>query len=245
MAPKVEAPKPSAEEKALQAQQAALLKQQAAIINKGYQQQQKMMPFFAKQAGFTLKYDKKGNIIGADPIVDPLAEQNKEIQAKLNQRTLDALNGNLPVDPALERDLQKQETTLRERLGSQFGPGYETSTPGSDTLGEFFKTSEGLRSAARTGQLTLSEQLGLSRSEADRAGQAQSLNIMRGSTIGDPLSFATGNAQAAQGFGQAQVPYIQQRQMELNASVQNAQNSMSIFGGIGNILGMGFGALFG
>lgn len=250
--PKIEVPQPSAAETHLREQQARLLRMQTNIIKQSKKQQDILLPFFAKQAGFKVRMDKHGNIIGVHEVgyknpdkQDPLKKQSDEIQKLLNERTLAALKGELPVDPALERDLTRQEETLRERLQSQFGAGYETSTPGIETLDEFFKTAEGLRYQARTGQLTLAEQLGLARRESDQAQQAQSINILRGSAIGDPLSFAAGAGQTAAGYGNAGVPYQRDRQMQLEANIQNVANQMSFMGGIGSLAGTVFGAVFG
>lgn len=244
MAPKVNVPQPSAEERELQRQQAALLAQQQQITQQAYQQQQTLLPFFAEQAGIELQFDESGKIIGATKVDDPLAAQNKEIQGLLNERSLKALRGELPVDPVLERELASQEQTLRERLTSQLGTGYETSSPGIETLDKFFQTAEGLRSTARRGELTLAEQLGLARTESDRAGTAMNLNILRGGAIADPLSFAQASGINAQGYGQAQIPFIQHRQMQLQANMQNAQNTMGLFGGIGQLAGLALGSIF-
>lgn len=240
----VSVPGPSAEERSLQAQQAALLKQQSQIIAGQQEQQQVLLPFFAQQAGIQLQYDNNGKITGASKINDPLELQSKEIQGKLNQRTLDALAGNLPVDPALERDLATKEQTLRERLQAQYGPGYESSTPAIQTLDQFFQSSESLRYGARTGQLTLAEQLGLARTESNMATEAQNLNIFRGFGVSDPLSIASATGSNAQGYGQAQVPFIQQRQMQLQASMANSQNQMQMMSGFGQLAGMALGAVF-
>lgn len=240
----VSVPGPSDEEKALQAAQAQLLKQQSSIISSQVEQQKALFPFFAEQAGYKLKYDDKGAITGAEKINDPLEQQSKDIQSLFNQRTLDALGGKLPVDPALERELATKEQTLRDALFQKLGPGYETSTPGIQTLDEFFKSAEGLRYGARTGQLTLSEQLGLARTESNLGAQGQNLNIFRGFGISDPITFAQATGSNAQGYGQAQIPFIQQRQMQLQASIANAQNQMSMMSGFGQLAGTVLGAVF-
>lgn len=241
----VSVPGPTAEERALQAQQASLLKQQGEIISSQVSQQKALLPFFAEQAGIKLQYNDKGDVIGATHIDDPLEAQNKQIQGLFNQRTLDALGGKLPVDPALEQELSTKEQTLRDHLQQQFGPGYETSTPGIQTLNEFFKSAEGLRYGARTGQMTLAEQLGLARGEQGMATQGQNINIFRGFGISDPVAFAQASGQTASGYGQAQVPFIQQRQMQLQASMANAQNQMQMMSGFGQLAGSLFGGVFG
>lgn len=240
--PKVEAPKPSKEERLLQQRQADLLGQQSAIIEKQMQQQEALLPFMADQMGIELQRDSTGRVIGAKKKYDPMEAQRTDIEKQLLQRTQDALGGKLPVDPALESQLKSQEQQLRDRLSQQFGAGYETSTPGIQALSEFSKTAEGLRYGARTGQLTLAEQLGLSRQEMQLAQSQQQLGMFRQAAIGDPMSFMQASGQTAAGYGQAQIPYIQDRQMQLQANMANAQNSMQMMGGIGSLFGSLFGA---
>ena len=66
----------------------------------------------------------------AEYTTSPLAQQRKDIEAKFYQRTLDALSGNLPVNPALERGLQEEQDLLGEQMRRQLGSGWATSPPG-------------------------------------------------------------------------------------------------------------------
>jgi hypothetical protein len=242
MGSKVSVPAPSEEEKALQRNQAELLGLQRTIIEQQQQQNKVLLPFLAQQEGFDVQVDDSGNIVSISQSAEETARrtQSNEITSLLNQRSLDALHGNLPVDPALEEDLRVQEQELRNRLTGQLGPGYETSTPGIETLGNFFRQAEVLRSGARTGQLTLAEQLGITREQQQAFERQSSEDILRTSAVGDPLTFAGAFGQTARGYGQAQQPYIQNRQMQLQASVANASSSM---GFLGAAIG-GIGALF-
>lgn len=240
MGSKVSVPKPSAEEKLLQKNQAELLALQREIIEDTRAQNAVLVPFLAEQEGFDVETDAQGNITKISKRPDPQEDKRKEVESLLLDRSLAALKGELPVDPGLEEGLTQQEQQLRDRLSSQLGPGYETSTAGIQTMGEFFRTSEILREGARTGQLTLAEQLGITREQQNQATRAGQQDVLRQSSIGDPLTFAGAFGQTARGFGQAQVPFIQQRQMELDASKANAANSTAMFGaGIGLV-----GALF-
>lgn len=244
--PEIEAPKPSRAENKLRDKQADLLKLQTQIVKKGFKQQQQLIPFMAKQAGYKIQFDKKGNIKGVKkkPELKALDKQDAEIRKLLNERSLAALKGELPVDPVLERELESHEETLRQRLRGQFGAGYETSTPGIQTLDEFFRSAEGLRYNARRGELTLAEQLGLARRESDASETTSALNILRAGTIGDPLNFASAAGVNAAGYGAAQQPYQFDRSMQFSANVQNAQNQMSFMGGLGSLAGTAFGAIF-
>jgi hypothetical protein len=230
----VKVPPPSAEEKELQKNQAELLALQREIIEQNRAQQAVLLPFLAAQEGFEVTTDENGNITSISKIPSELDDMREELELGLTQRSLDALAGNLPVSPGLEREIGQQEELLREKLRKQFGSGYDTSTPGIEALDKHFSTAEILREGARTGQMTLAEQLGVTRQQQNEFSRHTSQDILRQIGIGDPLTFAGAFGQTASGFGQAQEPFIQQRQMQLNASIANAQNSAAMFGaGIG------------
>src|SRR5688572_13919634 len=115
MSTKVKVPKPTAEEQALRGEQTALLRQQRELIMDQHKQQQALLPIFAKQLGLDISFDSNGNI-SATEISDPLDSKRKEIQGLELDRSLAALKGELPVDPALERNLAEQREKLTGRL---------------------------------------------------------------------------------------------------------------------------------
>jgi hypothetical protein len=242
MGSKVNVPPPTPEERELQRNQAELLALQRQIIEQQRAQNAVLLPFLAEQEGYDVEVDGQGNITKIVKRFDPDDAKRKELESGFLDRSLKALKGELPVDPALEESLQKQEEDLRNRLSAQLGPGYETSTPGIETLAEFMRSSEILREGARTGQLTLAEQLGITRDQQEMFRRQSSQDVLRQSSIGDPLTFAGAFGQTARGFGQAQVPFIQHRQMQLNASIANAQSANGLMGAgigaLGGILGM-------
>lgn len=232
----VKVPGPSKEERALQAQQAELLKTQTQILQGQQKQQAVLLPFLAEQQGFDVTTDADGNITSIHKRDSELDRMKQELDQQLTQRQLDALAGNLPVSPALEKELGRQESTLREKLSKQFGPGYSTTTPGIQALGDQNTNAEALREGARNAQLTLAEQLGIAREQQNQYTQQTNQDFLRQVAVGDPLTFAGAFGQVAAGYGKAQEPYIQQRQMQLQASIANSQSSASIFGaGIGLI----------
>lgn len=288
MSTKVEAPKPTKEENALRSEQTELLRQQREILVSQQNQQKALMPIFAKQLGLNLKFDKAGNIIGASQIpdpkgdkiaamqqqvlektladllkVDPLDPARQRVEKLLLERSEKALKGELPVDPALERDITSQRDTLQNRLREQFGSGFDTSTPGIEAMQRFEESAEVLRSGARRGELTLAEQLSMARQGlgqqegqaginsggfAFNVGQGQLQGAMAqraqlGQILGQPLGIAGGLGQVAGGF-QMPIGQLQhQRQMEFDADIANAQSSMGGLGAIGGIFGSLFSAL--
>lgn len=241
-APKVKVPGPSEEERALQKQQAEMLALQRDIIKQQQQQNAVMLPFLAEQQGFEVTTDANGNITSIKKKFDELEEQAREIQKLSQERSIKALKGELPVDPALEEDLKTQEETLRNKLATQFGPGYETSSPAIEAMEGFRRSAEILREGARTGQLTLAEQIGLSREQERIYKQQTQQEGLLSQATGLPLSLAGAFGQVAKGYGAAQAPFIAQRQMQTQASIANAQAKTSLLGAgigaIGGIFGM-------
>lgn len=230
--PKV--PQPTAEERALQQSQAELLGLQTNILKQQQQQQAILLPFLAEQEGFQVETDEMGNITSISKTPSELDEKAKTLESEMLDRSLAALRGELPVSPGLERDIANQGQTLRDRLAAQFGPGYETSSPGIESLGQFEESANVAREGARTAQLTLAEQLGITRQQQNQFSQSSSQDVLRQSSLGDPLTLAGAFGQVAGGYGQAQAPHLAQRQMQFQASQSGASNFASIIGaGIG------------
>ena len=205
---------PTPEQQAAQAQLAAITQQTAQSnqlfqdIVPGLQKQAKLQdllqPIAFEQAGLTPQYDASGQIVGftQDPMQATLKGQGQQIQQQLNQRTLDALAGNLPVDPGLERNLSQQEAQLHNSLFAQLGPGYATSTPGQQALTNFAQRADELRYGARTGQLTLGQQLSLAQGQDNQQATNNALaNIFQ--TPSGVLSVA----QAAGPYSSVANPY--------------------------------------
>jgi hypothetical protein len=107
-------------------------------------------------------------------------------------------------------------------------------------MGEFMKNAEQLRYGARTGQLTLAEQLGITRQQQDAFERQSSQDVLRQSAFGDPMSIAGAYGATANNYGRAQAPYQQQRQMIYSSSQAQQNRNYGLAGaGIGLV-----GALF-
>lgn len=235
-APKIKVPKPSSAEQQLQQQQAAMLQEQTDILREQRAMQDALLPVLAQQYGFSISYDDQGNPIFTES--DPESRARREEILRLEEeQSLKALRGELDVDPNLERSIEQQEQTLRERLQAQFGPGYETSTPGIQTLDQFFQSSEGLRYGARTGQLTLAEQLALARTGSNLASGSGSAAGLTGATLGNQLGLAGAYGQSAGGYGNAASAYFNNRSLVTNARAQEASLMQKYLGGIGELVG--------
>lgn len=115
------------------------------------------------------------------------------------ERTLAALEGNLPVSPALERDIRgREQQTL---LGLRRGAGVE-STAGIQKLGQQQESADIVRERVRTGEVT--------------SGQAQ--NILQQRLLGNQQSQILEGIQRGQ-FGEGQLRFQQQ---DLNTQIQLA-----------------------
>lgn len=173
----------SPEETALLQEQTAILRQQQQQLQESLRQQNLLQPLLFGQLGIREVRDAAGNVTGYERApLTPEQQQQAQIESKLRERTLAALEGNLPVDPALERSIEEGRGTLGETLRRNLGPGFETSTPGIQALAEFGKRAEELRFGARTGTLTTAEAL---------AGAREARKLQReGQTFGQAFNLA-------------------------------------------------------
>lgn len=234
---------PSEAQNQLASEQASLLREQRDILSQQLRQQSLLAPLLFKSAGITPIVDKSGQTVGFAQQSDPLADQAKQIQGKLNERTLAALEGKLPDNPALLSDLARQETTLNEQLRKQLGPGYQLSTPAAGPGGAlpgFFQAKENILESARRGDISTAEALGLAQTQSNQ----QTLNnFLQRATGISGFQFGNPGMALSQLFTQAQAPLLQQQGFGLQANALNAQiqnqNQMALMGGIGNLAGLG------
>jgi hypothetical protein len=239
----VSAPKPSPEETALRAAELKMVQFQQGIMESADRQQQQLTGLFLGEMG----YDYRERTVTSNGIsrqefhdirkrFNLTEELHKRFEQETAERSLKALRGELPVDPGLEKDLAQQREALQQKLASQFGSGYSTSSPAIEALQRYDESANILREGARTGQLTLSEQLNMTREQQGQFQQGTKMDFVRQSMLGDPMTVSGGYGQVANQYLKAQQPYIQDRQMQLQASIANAQARSSMFGaGIGAI----------
>lgn len=244
---KVKMPEMSSQERELQGMQLDLLKEQRTMNAEQMRVQDLLAPYLYKSAGIKPRMEG-GKIVGFDEgPLDPLDARRQSIEEKLLARSEAALSGNLPVDPTLERNLSENQRNVEGTLAQQLGPGYATSTPGMQALAENAKRGEELRYGARTGQLTLAEQLGMARENASNNAE-QATFAKLASTVGLPGAGRGGSTNFLNSLAQALGGYGGQRQMQFQANAMNAQQPGfgSMIGEmLGPIVGMGAGAFLG
>jgi len=157
--------------------------------------------------------------------------EQAEIRRLMEERQLSALRGDLPIDPSLTRTFEGEEQALRSRLLANLGPGYETSTPGMQSLAEFSARKTGIEYAARRGEIYDTSTLG-SNLATQRLG-----NIF--GTYGLPLGNFGAAGQLFQGYGSTLGSLFANRQLQAQARASSQASLASLFGtaaGIG--LGM-------
>ncbi len=238
----VNVPPPSPEERALQQEQVELLRQQRDVLAEDRRVQNLLSPFLFESAGVTPQFDPEdpSRIIGFEPVEDPNQALREDIETQFLERSQAALAGKLPINPALLRDLEEQEEDLRQFIIDQLGPGGLTSTPGIEKMAEFKERSNILKEGARRADLTLAEQLGLAREQANDL-RVQNL-IGRTTGINQAsLPLTQASLGVAQGFNSPLSHLLNQRSLELQAQQFNAQAG----GGIGSIFGTLAGAFAG
>ncbi len=227
----VEAPEPSPEERELQTLQLDLARQEAA-------QQEALRPFVLQNQGLT-QDPETGEIRRLTPeeleaARTPGEQRAFDITRESQERQLAALKGELPVSPALEQELQQQQTRLEEGLSRRLGGGFATTTAGQQALARQQQTAGLLREEARRGQITSGQGILGSRLAGQLGQQQQQFGQFQG--IGQ------GSLGLLGGLGQAQQGFQFNRQLEFQAAQQTAANRAgiisSIFGAAGTAGGL-------
>jgi hypothetical protein len=227
-------PPPTPQEKELQGMQLQVLKESRALQQEQLRLQDLLAPTLYKSAGLKPRYDA-GKIVGFDELDDQLSGMRTELEKGSLQRALQAQRGELGVDPALEREIAEGTRLQDATLLQQLGPGFATSTPGIQARATMGQRAAELRSAARRGEMTLAEQLGLAR---EGANQARANARLPG--IGTALGLHTGQGGAANYQGIAQM--LQQMQQERSLAWQAQPKRKNMAMNVGSMAAMGAAA---
>lgn len=156
------APAPAAptEDQNIRAAQLELVNQQREIAAEMLRRQNLLEPELLRSQGYEQIIDPAtGRVTGYQLSATAREQQaaEAEVQNLMRTRTLAALKGELPVDPALNREIEQNRLTLRDALRGNLGSGFETSTPGIQALADFEKRAEELRESSRRDQLAAGE----------------------------------------------------------------------------------------
>lgn len=247
------APKQSDEEKALLTQQTKVLQQQLEAIKEQKAQFDLLAPFMFKDLGLK-PIMEGGKITGFEEIPDPAKPLRQQSEKLLLERSIAALEGNLPVSKQLKEELAEGKNTLQESLRRTLGPDFLASTGGAEAMAKFMREEENVLEAARRGDITLGEQLGIAREASNRGGiQSTIASILGVAGAGGQSIDRFGNVAA--GFGSAAQQLMQSRQLQQNFQLQSSQITppwMAGAAGFGKLAGTlalapttGGGSLFG
>jgi len=234
----VSVPGPSQEELALRREETRLLRIQTDAITEQLRVQNLLAPHLFTEAGLNPQFDEDGTITGFEPVDSELDVLRDDIERGFLERTNAALQGELPINPALTRSLEDEEVFLRERLLKDLGPGFETGTPGIEALGDFFERKESILEGARRDDLSLAESLGLAREGSNQARIDTQFNRAFG--VSNEVAALSSNLPRG-GFAGVASLFADDRSRQLQANIQNANNRSatlgSIFGAVGSVAG--------
>lgn len=245
-APKVNLPAmpaPSAAAEAASQAQADALNTQTELLKKQLAMQDLLAPALYQAAGLSPKYDTNGKITGFEQTDN--SKLQSQVQGLTLERELKALKGELPVDPQLTQELDRQEQQLRAQLQQNLGNGYEVSTPGIQALGDFNQRKANILTSAARGEITALAPVAASNANTVDASIQAALGISNPTLQG--ISLFSPNAA---GYGSIVSNDNQMRQTVYNAQSQaaitnaqlKAQANSSLMSGIGSLFGMGMSA---
>ena len=143
-----------------------------------------------------------------------------ELSQLYDQRAMAAARGDLPISPAMERNLKRQEQVLNERLQRQLGSDYANSSVGIRALGQNSSDAEMVRETMRQQMLAEAEGLAQGRGQFNRDQQMQDFQAIAAPHLSAQQSImpaAQLAGQSAQLAGQAAQPHWQQRAQEFGA----------------------------
>jgi len=206
--------------------------------------QDKFMPLLMETSGY--KYDDDNKLVKMpyeeyletlNPAMKIQYENLELIQDKANR----ALKGELPVSAALEKGISSQRQALDDDLSRRLGSNWAQSSAGIQSSQEFNRNAEMMREQARNNAISQYSGLGLQGNQIYGLTPSQSAQ-----QIGGITGYSSSLIPTYQGALQ---PYQNQRNLQTQASMSNAQSESSmmgsLFSGVGNIAGMGLGSFLG
>ena len=147
---------------------------QKAMLIKQFQEMQRMEnkyaelePFLLEAIGF--RKDEEGNFVKMTDEeryerMSDLEKLQYDNAKLLAEREKMALEGKLPISPAMEENLAEQRSQLENTLSQRLGSDWQTTTAGIQAMGEFDRNAELMREEARRGMISEGTQLNLAQS---------------------------------------------------------------------------------
>jgi len=115
-------------------------------------------------------FSPTGEKLTEQQMIDQMSESEKadyELTNISRQRQKDAIEGKIPISPALEEELASEEKQATEMLSRKLGPNWMLTTPGQKAMVSLKQKAELLREEARRGQITSGEGILASRTNQE------------------------------------------------------------------------------
>lgn len=208
---KVKVPQPSSQERALQAEQLKILQTQQA-------ESEEMRPYVLKGMGLTKDEGGELRYMTEDERTAGMSELERgqyDLTKMSQERQAQAYAGELPISPALEKELSSQQAQMSEALSQRLGPNWMLTTPGQQAWSAFNQKADLVREESRRG--AISTEGGLLLSNLGYLGNVEGQQAQMAGQFPGRTSGMFG------GYGVLQQPHQQQRSMQLQAGMQTAQ----------------------
>jgi len=198
---------------------------------------------------------------GMDEFGNPLTEEQRlakmtemeQLQYRTEklsgERTLKALQGELPISPALEAELAAQRTNMEETLSRKLGPDWQLSTPGQKAIAELEAKSAMIREEARRGEIdagTVRFQNQLVNSLNKGQTELGNLSIGKQTVLSNltniPNRYGTPTEGAGQNISSLMSAFEKQREGQFGASMQTSANQAAARTGTYSMVGAGVAA---
>ena len=178
----VEAPKPTAQEIAIQKQQLAMMQKAQTSADERAAFEKQLMPVLLKGSGYTMR---NGNLVKSGLSQEEIRTREQEAQRQefepfllesmglmrdgkgsiiksplsekdqlIEDQMMAVLKGELPIGAGIQDRLTDQKTALSERMTRQLGTNWEGSTAGIQALQEFDTGKNILEDEIRFGRLS-------------------------------------------------------------------------------------------
>lgn len=165
------------------------------------------------------------------------------------ERTLKALQGDLPISPALEAELENQRTLMEETLSRKLGPDWQLSTPGQKAIAELEAKSAMIREEARRGEIDagtvrfqnqLTNALNKGQTELGNLATAKQTSLANLTNV--PNRYGDTSGSAGQNISSLMASFEKQREGEFGASMQTSANEAAARSGTMSMVGAGIAA---
>ncbi len=227
-----------AQEQDIRQQGLGFQQEQMEMARQNQAMQAKMMPFMLESMGY--QTDPTTGEISRIPVQE---QEPDELSKQLYENALAASRGELPVSAGVTGTIGKQRQKLQEDLSRRLGSSYADTTPGIQSLQEFDKNAEMLKSDVQRGLMTDTQAMTNAREGLMAGLGRQDMGDIQSLLGGQPFGLQAPGQSGAQrfsmasgipgmfgnvsaGYGGLLQPYQAQRGMEMQGGLANASNQM-------------------